>query len=196
MGMRRKANVQGLTCPRIDLSILDLAPTLGICNGVKISCKVIITQVNHGTRPETRIQHELMGDISKVKFFQMSRIRWHSSAAKHPYLDAQKVSSRPKATGIIPDTLILVWHFSAYNLTLLRFLLDSWDYSGILPQLHPYDPTFQIQSQGVDCTSTEVAVLSQINYTILLVFSYSRSCWPQLSSARRLSADYASCTRI
>lgn len=46
---------------------------------------------------------------------------------------------------------------------LLRFLLDSGDYSGILPQLHPCYPTFQIQSQGVDCTSTEEAVLSQLN---------------------------------
>jgi hypothetical protein len=49
------------------------------------------------------------------------------------YLDAQEVASKLKAAGITPDNLILVWHCSEYDLTLLRSSLDSEGYSGILP---------------------------------------------------------------
>lgn len=124
----------------------------------KISGKVIInTQVNYGTRGKCHetplgMGNELMEGISKVKPFQMNRIRRHSSATKHAYLDAQEASSRLKTAGITQDALILVWHCSAYDPTLLRSFLDYGGYSGILPpdcNRIPMIPLFRSNLKGL-----------------------------------------------
>ena len=53
--------------------------------------------------------------------------------AKIGHLKADEIALRLQKAGITQDTIILVWHISKFDLTLLRDFLESAGHSGILP---------------------------------------------------------------
>jgi hypothetical protein len=59
-------------------------------------------------------------------------------------LDVYKVASKLQQAGITQDTMILVWHMSTSDLTLLRLFLESAGYVGILPPDENCIPLIQV----------------------------------------------------
>ncbi len=48
-------------------------------------------------------------------------------------MNVHEIASKLQRVGITPDTVVLVYHKSAFDLRILRQLLESAGYHGILP---------------------------------------------------------------
>jgi len=144
--LERTLEIQEGKRPGTDLVILDdeFSPTSSqlweFAMVEKVSGKVLINaQINHERwgldhKTPTRVENKLMESLSKAKAFQLyQRTLRRSSTTKSAHIDVDEVASKLKATGITPDTLILVWHYGITDLLILRSFLDSGGYSGILP---------------------------------------------------------------
>lgn len=98
-----------------------------------VSGKVLInTTIKH----QERMDRDSPGQHPFITWMNQSSVSAVYSRSRIPgigHMNVHEVSSKLQQVGITPDTVILVYHLSTMDLSLLREFLESAGYTGILP---------------------------------------------------------------
>ena len=140
----------------------------------RVSGRILVnTIVNH----EKGVQHDGLIDqsdlqwVSKLKGDEVYNL---SRASNIGRLNVHEIASKMQAASITPNTIVLVYHKSAYDLRVLRQFLESAGYSGILSSNENCIPLLQLLRPNLQEVSPGGVKVSLVLEHLFLIM-YPRS---------------------